>query len=367
MRHWLILVHRIPPRPLYLRAKIRQRLATAGAVAVKNAVYLLPQSAEALEDLQWIAQEIVAGGGDAHLFDGDFVDGVAADAAIAQFRQTRNADYEALAAEARAAIKPGALTDLAAAHARLTRRLDEIRRIDFFNASGRAAAEKAVAAIEARMKKDQKEETQMLKANPELRGKTWVTRPDIRIDRLASAWFIRRFIDPKARFRFDDPKAATREGEIRFDMVGGDFTHEEDRCTFETLVRRIGLPDKGVRAIAEIVHDLDLKEEKFDRSETAGVRTMIEGIIGRFPIDTERIERALPLFDDLHEALGSRSRRSAGVSPAGPGASRPRTRQDSKHLLVTLSGETEPSQPARRQRSGREPLGPRKPTLRTRK
>lgn len=278
-------------------------------MAVKNAVYLLPQSAEALENLQWIAQEIVAGGGDAHLFEGDFVDGVAGESAVVQFRKTRDADYAAVTIDARAAIKAAAIADLAAAHARLSRRLDEIRNIDFFKASGRLAAEKAVAAIEARLKKDRKEETLMLQANPDLRGKTWVTRPDIHIDRLASAWFIRRFIDPKARFRFD-AKAKPRDGEIRFDMVGGDFTHEEDRCTLETLVRRIGLPDKGVRAIAEIVHDLDLKEAKFDRAETAGVRTMLDGIIGRFASDTERIERALPLFDDLHEALGSRSKRS---------------------------------------------------------
>lgn len=310
MPRWLILVHRIPPRPLYLRAKIRQRLAAVGAVAVKNAVYLLPQSADALEDLQWIAQEIVAGGGDAHLFEGDFVDGVAADSAIAQFRQTRDADYATLASDARGALKAAAVADLSSAHTRLTRRLDEIRRIDFFKAGGRAAAEKAVAAIEARLKKDQKEETLMMKANPDLRGRTWVTRPDIHIDRLASAWFIRRFVDPKARFRFDDAKSKRRHGEIRFDMVGGDFTHEEDRCTLETLVRRIGLPDKGVRAIAEIVHDLDLKEAKFDRPETAGVRTMIEGLVGRVESDAERIERALPLFDDLHEALGSRSKRT---------------------------------------------------------
>jgi hypothetical protein len=309
MARWLILVHRIPPRPLYLRAKIRQRLATAGAVAVKNAVYLLPQSAEALEDLQWIAQEIVAGGGDAHLFEGDFVDGVAGESAVAQFRETRDADYAAVTTDARAAIKAAAAADLAVVHARLSRRLDEIKNIDFFKSSGRGAAEKAVTAIEARLKKDRKEETLMLQANPDLRGKTWVTRPDIHIDRLASAWFIRRFIDPKARFRFD-AKAKQRDGEIRFDMVGGDFTHEEDRCTLETLVGRVGLPDKGVRAIAEIVHDLDLKEAKFDRAETAGVRTMIEGLIGRFASDPERIERALPLFDDLHEALGSRSKRS---------------------------------------------------------
>jgi hypothetical protein len=313
MPRWLILVHRIPPRPLYLRAKMRQRLADAGAVAVKNAVYLLPRGAEALEDLQWIAQEIEAGGGDAHLFEGDFVEGVAKDAAVAQFREARNADYDALAAEAHAAMKAArsaaAVAELAAGHARLLRRFEEIRRIDFFDAERRTEAEEALAAIEARLQKDRKEETRMLKANAELRGRTWVTRPGVKIDRMASAWFIRRFVDPKARFRFADPSTPKKEGELRFDMLGGDFTHEQDRCTFETLVGRIGLPDKGVRAIAEIVHDLDLKDGKFARAETAGVRMMLDGLMARTENDDERIERALVLFDDLHEALGSPAKR----------------------------------------------------------
>src|SRR5687768_1114309 len=181
MPRWLILVHRIPPRPLYLRAKIRQRLAGVGAVAVKNAVYLLPHGADALEDLQWIAQEIVTGGGDAHLFAGDFVDGVASDAAVAQFREARNADYDAIATDASAAMKAARsaamVVELATAHTRLMRRLEEVRRIDFFDAERGGAAEEALAALEARLQTDRKEETQMLKAKPELRGKTWITRP----------------------------------------------------------------------------------------------------------------------------------------------------------------------------------------------
>ena len=311
MPRWLILVHRIPPRPLYLRAKMRQRLAGAGAVAVKNAVYLLPHGADALEDLQWIAQEIVAGGGDAHLFTGDFVDGVANEAAVAQFQEARNADYEAIAAGARAALKSArsaaAAPDLATAHARLARRLEEIRRIDFFEADS-TAAEQALAAIETRLQRDRKKETRMVQANPELRGKTWVTRPGVKIDRMASAWFIRRFVDPKARFRFADPGTPKREGEIRFDMVGGEFTHEKNRCTLETLVGRIGLPDKGVSAIAEIVHDLDLKDVKFNSPEAPGVRMLLDGLMARCEQDQERIERALAIFDDLHEALGSRKK-----------------------------------------------------------
>jgi hypothetical protein len=293
---------------------MRQRLADAGAVAVKNAVYLLPHGPEALEDLQWIAQEIEAGGGDAHLFHGDFVDGVANDAAIAQFREARNAGYDALVTDARAAMKAArsaaAVAELGTQHGKLLRRLEEIRRIDFFDAERRTAAEEALAAIESRLQKDRKEETRMLKNNPELRGKWWVTRPGVKIDRMASAWFIRRFVDPKARFRFVDPATPARDGEVRFDMVGGHFTHEADRCTFETLIGRVGLPDKGVRAIAEIVHDLDLKDGKYGRAEAAGVRMMLDGLMARTENDDERIERALVIFDDLHEALGSSTKRS---------------------------------------------------------
>jgi len=267
-------------------------------VALKNSVYVLPKNDDALEDFQWIAQEVIAGGGTAHIVEANFVSPPAAEM-IGTFRTERDADYEALAAEAREARKRGRAADAGAIVAKLTKRLDEIRRIDFFDAPKRSAAEEAIAALDARA--TGKEKPRMLKERPELAGRTWVTRPGVKIDRIATAWFVRRFIDPKAKFRFAAPDSRFAKDELRFDMVGGDFTHEEDRCTFETLVRRIGLPDKGVRAIAEIVHDLDLKEAKYDRPETAGVRTMLEGIIGRFPIDTERIERALPLFDDLHD------------------------------------------------------------------
>lgn len=302
MPRWLILVHRIPPRPLYLRAKMRQRLAAAGAIAVKNSVYLLPHGAESLEDLQWIAQEIVAGGGDAHLFAGDFVDGVANDAAVAQFRRERDADYAALAEEAKGTLKSAGAADLL----RLTRRMEEIREIDFFDAPARTAAEAAIAAVEKRVEKEKKEETKMTQSHPELRGKTWVTRPGVKVDRMASAWLIRRFVDPKARFRFADPAAPRKDGELRFDMVGGDFTHEENRCTFETLIRRAGIADKRVRAIAEMVHDLDLKDSKYGRAETAGLRMILDGIMARTSDDDERIDRAFSVFDDIYDALARR-------------------------------------------------------------
>src|SRR5688572_13784444 len=148
MPRWLILVHRIPPRPLYLRAKMRQRLAAVGAVSVKNSVYLLPRGEDTLEDFQWIGEEITAAGGDAYLIEGDFVDAAAGVAATAQFRSAREEDYRALTSEARAALKTHK-TDveaLAAARERFSRRMHQIRRLDFFDADGRDDAERAMDA-----------------------------------------------------------------------------------------------------------------------------------------------------------------------------------------------------------------------------
>ena len=300
MTRWYLLTHNVPPRPLYLRAKIRQRLAQVGAVALKNSVYVLPRNDDALEDFQWIAQEVVGGGGTAHLVEADFVT-PPADEIIAAFRAERDADYETLIAEAREAHKRGRTADAGNAAAKLTRRLDEIRRIDFFDAPKRAAAEEAIAALDARA--SGKEKPRMLKEHPELAGRTWVTRPGVKIDRIATAWFVRRFIDPKAKFRFAAPDARVTKSELRFDMVGGDFTHDGDRCTLETLVRAVGLPDRGVKAIAEIVHDLDLKDGKFGRPEAAGVARMIEGLVARYASDEERLEKGFAMFDDLHEAM----------------------------------------------------------------
>ena len=143
----------------------------------------------------------------------------------------------------------------------------------------------------------------MTSASSEVTGRTWTTRPGVKIDRIASAWLIRRFIDPKAKFRFAPSGAAREEGEVRFDMVGGDFTHEGDCCTFETLAGAHGVRDRGVKAIGEIVHDLDLKDAKYGRAEAAGVARMLEGLLARSAGDDERLERGFALFDDLHEAL----------------------------------------------------------------
>src|SRR5207237_5340988 len=162
---------------------------------------------------------------------------------------------------------------------------------------GRGAAEGLLGELEARLNED---EAVVKKAKADsktnalegLRGRTWVTRQGVHVDRIGSAWLIRRFIDPEAHFKFVSGKAyRPDEGELRFDMFQAEFTHVGDKCTFEVLLDRIALNDPALRAIAEIIHDIDLKDSKFGRDESVGIRTLIDGIALMTADDSERIAR----------------------------------------------------------------------------
>ena len=187
---------------------------------------------------------------------------------------------------------------------RLRRRLDEIAAIDFFGAHGRQTAEAALAPAEARAGQhpDVTGPGAPELAQAELRGRTWVTRVHIHVDRIASAWLIRRFIDPDATFKFVEGKGyAPEPGELRFDMADAEFTHEGDRCTFETLVFRRGLDgDPALVALSEIIHDLDIADDKFGRPETAGVSALIEGICAATLDDPDRLARGAGALDGFY-------------------------------------------------------------------
>ena len=175
--------------------------------------------------------------------------------------------------------------------------------IDFFAAPGREAVEGLLAAIEARLQPP-------IAVPPKsgsrrgVRGRVWVTRRGIQVDRMASAWLIRRFIDPRARFKFvAGQDYAPRPREVRFDMFQAEFTHEGDLCTFEVLLRRFAQGDTALASIGEIVHDIDLKDARFGRPETAGVERLIAGIALRHRRDEARLAQAAAAFDALYESL----------------------------------------------------------------
>ena len=133
-------------------------------------------------------------------------------------------------------------------------------------------------------------------------GRVWVTRIGVHVDRIGCAWLVRRFIDKQARFKFVPPKGYVPEpNELRFDMFDAEFTHEGDRCSFEVLMTRAGLDDPALPAIAEIVHDIDLKDDKFGREEAAGIKTLINGICADTRDDDERLARGAAIFDDLYQ------------------------------------------------------------------
>jgi hypothetical protein len=287
MAAWLVLIHQLPPEPSYLRVKVARRLSRIGAVQIKNTVYVLPATDACREDLQWAIAEIREGGGEANLFESKFLDGIN-DADVEQrFKDERDADYDALIAE----IKGAGRRARGADGARFRRRLSAIQAIDFF------AAPRGPAAA-ALLEKGSDVPSDDLRAE-DFRGRTWSTRPGVHVDRMASAWLIKRFIDPKAKITTCAPPPAPRA--LTFDMPNGDFTHDAERCTFEVLRDRFGIADKAVRALGEIVHDIDLKEETFGRDETAGVAALVAGIALAHRDDKERIARAAQAFDELYE------------------------------------------------------------------
>jgi len=231
---WLLLIPQLPPKPDYLRVKLRRRLQKIGAASLRNAVYVLPNQGDAIEDFMWLRAELKEDGADAIICAADIVAG-ATDAEIMK-----------LFGEAQTAAD----------------------------------------------------------ITTELNGRTWVTRAGVFIDRIASAWLIRRFIDRAAIFKFVSPTGYRRqEAELRFDMFDGEYTHEGDRCTFEVLLDKFSLDDSALRAIGEIVHDIDLKDEKFNRAETAGVQSVITGVAAAHDDDSDRIIQGSAIFDALYSQL----------------------------------------------------------------
>lgn len=309
---WLLLVHQLPAKPAYARVKAWRRLQALGAVTVKNSVYALPNNDEAREDLAWLAKEIVEDGGEALVCEAGLLEGLSDHAMQALFDNARDEDYARIAGEARtiAARQSSDATDrelaeTAAQVARLRKQLDAVVAIDFFGANGRLAAQGLVSGLEAAFQgEDAMTSPEPGPAPGPLANRTWVTRQGVQIDRIASAWLIRRFIDKGARFKFVPSSGYQPEpGELRFDMFEGEFTHKGDRCTFEVLLAHASLVDPALTAIAEIVHDVDLKDDKYGRAETAGVKSLIAGIAAPGSDDEQRLARGGVLLDGLYDSF----------------------------------------------------------------
>ena len=310
-----MLVHQLPPVPSNLRVRTWRRLQDLGAVAVKQSVYVLPDTPESREDFEWLKVEIESAGGEALVFSANHVDAVAETALVEQFRQLRQQAYTQLASELQKMQRAGASRPNPAGRrrdlGRHRERFAAIERVDFFGSAGRDRVVKLLNDLEGASASDGQGKGQS-RGGPaddeRYDGRLWVTRPRPGVDRMASAWLIRRFIDSNARFGFiSDVKSAGEA--IPFDMFGAGFGHEADRCTFETLAQRFEIRDPAVARIAEIVHDLDLKDGKFSAPEAATIGIAIDGLQLSALDDSVLLDQGMTLFEALYRSFGQATRR----------------------------------------------------------
>jgi hypothetical protein len=335
---WLLFVHQLPTSPSNLRVRTWRRLQQIGALPVKQAVYALPDSPTAREDFEWLRSEVKGAGGDATVFVADAVDRWTADALVDEFRRARQEAYAALAADidqalGRAAAKRRPRGTRAPAVGRLAdafrERLAALERIDFFGSAGRDRVVALLARLDEKTRHGHPAAAAPA-AGPldraDYLGRLWVTRPRPGVDRMSSAWLIRRFVDAEARFGF----AADRENlpaatALPFDMFGVEFSHYGEDCTFETLCRVFGISEPAVARIAAIVHDLDLKDGRFGAAEAATVGALIDGLQRTTDDDALLLERGITLFESLYQSFGHAERRPRPRPVARP-ASAPRGR-----------------------------------------
>jgi hypothetical protein len=346
-RRWLLFIHQLPSHPSNLRVTTWRRLQQIGAIALKQAVYALPDTADAREDFEWLKTEVKAGGGDASVFAADSVDAWSDDALVEEFRRARQDLYAELARDVEQALKRTASGRRPrGTRAPALRRLVEIFRerlvaaekIDFFGSAGRDRVLAVLRQLEDRIRATRRQADPFGPADDGERketfqGRLWVTRPRPGVDRMASAWLIRLFIDHEARFGFAADRESVPAHGVPFDMFGVDFSHRGDGCTFETLCAEFRLTGPALSRIAAIVHDLDLKDGRFGAPECGTVGALIEGLQLAHQGDEALLEQGMTLFDSLYRSFEQSSRATgprAAARPRRPGTAGRKARRGRK-------------------------------------
>ena len=301
--------------------KVWRRLLKMGAASLKGSVYILPATEDHLEALHWLTGEVTSLGGEAAFTKVERIETMIDEEIVALFQAQRENDYVPIAAALEALEvqlssleqqqKPQGLERVKGAFQKLLKDYRAVQGLNFFHCPQGAKLQERLDRFEERFTKltaqPQVERPQPAgpRSKEEYQGKVWVTRRNPFVDRMASAWLIRRFIDSQAQFEFletDRMVAAVPNG-VSFDLPEGDFTHEEDRCTFEVLLEAFSLRAKALRKIAEVVHELDLKDGKFPNPQAIGVETILLGIRKTAKDDREALEEGIKTFERLHAAL----------------------------------------------------------------
>lgn len=300
---WLLLLVRLPATHSAERVAIWRKLKKSGAIQIQTSTYILPDDPPRYETFQWLTQHIRDTGGDATLVRVKEIEGLSNERLIGLFNAARAKEYASLhemlrplmARSTRTSNSDGKLD-------RIRKQFREIRETDFFD----SPKAKDLGMILRKLEETQpRSKTQPKFDRRDFRAKIWRTRPRPEIDRVGSAWLIRKFIDPKAKFVFGNKRGPSRRV-VTFDMLAGDFSHDGDDCTCETLIRRFGIQDKAACKIAEMVHDADLSDDKFQRTECIGIDRVLKGWAKEGLSDHDILRRGFECFDALHAFLRPR-------------------------------------------------------------
>ena len=303
----LLLLVGVPPTPSSLRVRVWRRLRSLGAVPLKRSAYLLPDTPERYEDFQWLAQEIQREGGDATLIRVHQIENMSPEQVLRLFHEPRDHDYRQLAVRYRKALqrldrKSAAKSGRAPEElARLTKEHQRIRDIDFMDAPGGAEVRRLeeVIAMRSRRPEPVRREERPTLDLAKLRGRRWVTRPRPHIDRIGSAWLIKRFIDPQAEFVFATPAEFPKDA-IPFDAPGVELSHQGEDCTFETLMKRARLRDRRLARLAEVVHEADLRDGKYPHEEARGIDVAVRALLAASADDHQVLANGMTLFEGLY-------------------------------------------------------------------
>src|ERR1700674_5487375 len=283
---WLLLTFRIPTKRASQRVEVWRKLQRYGAVPLSNSGYLLPNNPTNRERFEWLAIAIRKYAGEASVVNVQSIDNLSTPQLIGRFAEARAREYQELIRELQELSSIPPQKRASGRVSRLRARFREIVEIDFFN----SPLQKRVEELLVRADTSPTSAEEPVKINPrEYIGRVWVTRPRPGIDRSASAWLIRRFIDKKARFTFAPEEHVPRKA-IPFDMFHGGFGHRGEDCTFETLQKTFRIRDKKAGVIGQIIHDADLLDEKFGRKEGFGVDEVLDGWAKQGIPDSELLE-----------------------------------------------------------------------------
>ena len=303
---WLLLLYGLPTHRSSDRVNLWRKLKKFGALALKTSAYVLPDQPSHYERFQWLATQIRDAGGDATLIRVTAIEGLSTDQIIALFNDARARDYEELSQSLRVYLRRHRgkrRRDGDDALEKLEQRLQEIRGIDYFDCPAGHDTNLLLKQAQGLFAPKAKL-TERLDAK-QFTGKTWLTRPRPEIDRVGSAWLVRKFIDPKAKFVFANTPSRHRQA-LPFDMADVEFSHHGTDCTFETLLKRFGIEDDAAEQIAEMIHDADLEDEKFHRYECIGLDRVFKGWAKLGLRDEEILAKGFECFEALYTCLKKR-------------------------------------------------------------